>query len=106
MDVEPITDPRTRTALPVQEVPLVVGQVRVVAGEIATLCRAMSLDCTSAEGREQAARLYQQALRLGQAATALSAVPLEKDALLWVAPKLTRWQKLKLAGRLLRALAT
>lgn len=106
MDVEPITDPRTRSALPVQEVPLVVGQVRVIAGEIAIVCRAMSLDCTTTESREQATRLYQQALRLGQAATALSAVPLEKEALLWVAPKLTRWQRIKLAVRLIWTLAT
>lgn len=94
--MEPSTDPRTSAErIHVRDIPLYVGRARRECGEVASLCEAIAKDCSSREVRTSAHRLWQQAIRLGQAANALSAVPIG-DALIWLPTRMPFWTKLKI----------
>lgn len=93
------TDPRTPGALPVEQIPEIVGVSRLACGEVRVVCDALIRDCPSGAVADLARRLRQQAIRLGQVATLLSAVDVGPDAMAWARPRLPLHRRLWAAGR-------
>lgn len=87
-DVDLGTDPRAPCALPLEQIPGVVGAARVVCGEARVVCDTLIRDCAAPPVMAEARRLRVAAIRLGQAATALSAVEAGPDVLVWTRPRL------------------
>lgn len=88
------TDPRTPSTVAVDEIPGLVGGARVACAEVGIACRDVRRTTEGTALAHHAERLHMLATRLGQAATALSAVPLRVgkgqpvEVLVWVAPRL------------------
>ena len=97
---EPTTDPRAPGPLPPALVPSVVADARRAASEVRIACDDTIRACPSTRVRRDAERLKVQAIRLGQAANALSAVPVgEEGAILWIPPRLSFWRRVRVLMR-------
>ena len=93
------TDPRTPGALPVAQIPEIVGVSRLACGEVRVVCDALIRDCPSGAVADLARRLRQQAIRLGQVATMLSTVDAGPDVLVWTRRGLPLHRRIWAAGR-------